>query len=132
MDLPISPELEIDFAGEVDRIAGFIIDSVERKGADGVILGMSGGIDSSISAALGVRALSPNHVHALMLPERDSTPESVEDACEHAGLLGIRHKVFDLTEPLKELGCYESGVSYAARVKSGTEDIGPSGWYRNH
>lgn len=113
------PELKIDAGGEADRIASFICSFVDECGAGGVVLGLSGGLDSSVTAALCVRAISPDRVKALLLPERDSSPASVEDARSLAEKLGIEFEIKDLTTALEELGCYESGSSNVVRFKGG-------------
>ena len=68
-------------------------DYVGRNGFAGVILGLSGGIDSALSAAVAVDALGPNRVRGVMLPSKYTSPESLEDARECARLLGCRHDV---------------------------------------
>ena len=68
-------------------------DYVGRNGFPGVILGLSGGIDSALSAAVAVDALGPNRVRGVMLPSKYTSPESLEDARECARLLGCRHDV---------------------------------------
>ena len=114
------PALEIDAGGESERIEAFINRFVEERGVSGVVLGLSGGLDSSVVAALCVRALSADRVRVLMLPERDSSPESVEDAKILAEGLGFAYRVRDLTPALTELGCYESAASGVARFGTGT------------
>ena len=68
-------------------------DYVERNGFPGVILGLSGGIDSALSAAIAVDALGPDKVWGVMLPSKYTSEESLEDARECARLLGCRHDV---------------------------------------
>ena len=68
-------------------------DYVGRNGFPGVILGLSGGIDSALSAAVAVDALGPDRVWGVMLPSKYTSPESLEDARECARLLGCRHDV---------------------------------------
>ncbi len=112
--------LEIDAAAESGRIAELVSRFVEERGASGVVLGLSGGLDSSVVAALCVRAISKDRVHVLLLPERDSSPESVEDAKLLSVRLGIEHRVFDLTPALTELGCYERAASDVTKFGGGT------------
>ncbi|MDR2493477.1 MAG: NAD(+) synthase [Coriobacteriales bacterium] len=66
-----------------------IRDYVHKNGFDDVVLGISGGIDSAVTAALAVDALGPEHVHGILMPGPYSTPASVEDAEELASLLGM-------------------------------------------
>jgi NAD+ synthase len=68
-------------------------DYVERNGFPGVILGLSGGIDSALSAAIAVDALGADKVWGVMLPSKYTSDESLEDARECARLLGCRHDV---------------------------------------
>jgi NAD+ synthase len=71
-------------------------DYVERNGFPGVILGLSGGIDSALSAAVAVDALGASKVWAVMLPSKYTSEESLEDARECARLLGCRHDVISI------------------------------------
>ena len=64
-------------------------DYVAKNGFPGVVLGLSGGVDSGLSAAVAADALGPERVHALMMPSRFTSEESLEDARESAALLGI-------------------------------------------
>lgn len=71
-------------------------DYVNRNGFPGVILGLSGGIDSALSAAIAVDALGPERVWGVMLPSKYTSEESLEDARECARLLGCRHDVISI------------------------------------
>jgi len=71
-------------------------DYVERNSFMGVILGLSGGIDSALSAAIAVDALGPERVSCVMLPSKYTSEESLEDARECARLLGCRHDVVSI------------------------------------
>ena len=65
-------------------------DYVEKNGFPGIVLGLSGGIDSAISAAVAVDALGADKVHCLMMPSPYTSRESLEDAAEAARLLGVK------------------------------------------
>jgi NAD+ synthase len=65
-------------------------DYVNKNGFPGVILGLSGGIDSALSAAVATDALGPERVHCVMMPSPYTSPESLEDAAETARLLGVK------------------------------------------
>jgi len=65
-------------------------DYVNKNGFPGVLLGMSGGIDSALSAAVAVDALGPDRVHCVMMPSPYTSQDSLDDAAECAGLLGAR------------------------------------------
>jgi NAD+ synthase len=71
-------------------------DYVMRNGFPGVILGLSGGIDSALSAAIAVDALGPDRVWGVMLPSKYTSDESLDDARECARLLGCRHDVISI------------------------------------
>ena len=99
--------MRIDAAAEADRIAAVIRDVVlvqfKRKGA---VIAVSGGIDSSVVAALCVRALGRERVLALFLPEADSSPDSTRLGEKLALSLGIRSFAENITGVLDALGCY--------------------------
>ena len=62
-----------------------------RTAFPGVVLGLSGGIDSALCAAIAVDALGPDRVHCVMLPYRYTSNESLSDAAECAERLGVRY-----------------------------------------
>jgi len=71
-------------------------DYVTANGFPGVLLGLSGGIDSALSAAVAVDALGADKVRCVMLPSKYTSDESLEDAAECARLLGVRHDVIPI------------------------------------
>ena len=71
-------------------------DYVQRNGFPGVILGLSGGIDSALSAAVAVDALGADRVWGVMMPSKYTSEESLEDARQCAELLGCRHDVIPI------------------------------------
>jgi NAD+ synthase len=79
-------------------------DYVERNGFPGVILGLSGGIDSALSAAIAVDALGPERVWGVMLPSKYTSEESLEDARECARMLGCRHDVVSIAPAVDAIG----------------------------
>ncbi|HEY0511553.1 MAG TPA: NAD+ synthase [Thermoanaerobaculia bacterium] len=81
----------------VEVLTSFIRDAVETSGTQGVVLGLSGGIDSSLAAALAARALGPEHVHGFLLPYRTSSAESERDARAVAAHLGVPHQALDIS-----------------------------------
>ena len=78
-------------------------DYVARNGFPGVILGLSGGIDSALSAAVAVDALGPDKVRGVMLPSKYTSDTSLEDAAENARLLGCRHDVIPIVPAVEAL-----------------------------
>ncbi len=99
-DLQIEPET---VCGEIQK---FIRDKVDELHRRGVILGLSGGIDSSVVACLASRALGPKNVLCLILPEKHSSPESQKDARLVVDMLGTEFHVEDLTPKLNTFGVY--------------------------
>jgi NAD+ synthase len=79
-------------------------DYVQRNGFPGVILGLSGGIDSALSAAVAVDALGPDKVWGVMLPSKYTSSESFEDAEGCANLLGCRHDVVSIAPAVAAVG----------------------------
>jgi NAD+ synthase len=79
-------------------------DYVDKNGFPGVILGLSGGIDSAISAAIAVDALGASRVRAVMLPSPYTSVESLEDAAECARLLGVRYDTVPITPAIEAFG----------------------------
>src|SRR3954447_18958109 len=79
-------------------------DYVTRNGFPGVILGLSGGIDSALSAAVAVDALGPDKVWCVMLPSKYTSDESLEDARECARLLGCRLDVVSIAPAVGAVG----------------------------
>ena len=79
-------------------------DYVARNGFPGVILGLSGGIDSALSAAIAADALGPDRVWGVMMPSRYTSETSLEDARENAKLLGCRHDVISIAPAVEAFG----------------------------
>src|SRR5438094_1475566 len=84
-------------------IRDIVARQLRRKGA---VLGLSGGIDSSVTAALCVRALGPDRVIGLFMPEADTSPESLRLGKLVADSLGVRTFMEDITGMLDAAGCY--------------------------
>ncbi len=100
--------LAINCEAEVKRIGYWIRQMVGGVlGKRGVVLGLSGGIDSSVCAALAVQALGPHKVFGLLLPERDSRASATDLGAALADSLGIRQITQDITSALTALDCYE-------------------------
>ncbi len=81
-----------------------VLGTLRRRGA---VVGMSGGIDSSVVATLCTRALGTDRVLGLLMPERDSSSDALRLGRMLADHLGIRHVVEDIAPALAGLGCYE-------------------------
>ncbi len=109
--LHIDPEPATDHI--VETLRRDLGETLKRRG---LVVAMSGGIDSSVCAALAVRAVGCDHVFGLMLPERDSTPESLTLATDMAARLGIRHAIQDVSRTLEAAGCYQERDDAIRRV----------------
>ncbi|MFO1014336.1 MAG: NAD(+) synthase [Caulobacteraceae bacterium] len=124
-DLPASEWLKIDVAAEADRIAGemraILSRDLKRRG---FIIGMSGGIDSSVSAALAVKAVGKDRVFGLHMPEGESSDDSLRLSRLLADQLGIKSTVENITGVLQGAGCYQRRDD---AVRLSVPDFGP-GW----
>ncbi len=69
---------------------------IYKTGFKDVVLGLSGGLDSAIVAAIACDALGPEHVHTIMMPFKYTSQMSVEDAQEMANLLGVKHDLIPI------------------------------------
>ena len=100
--------LEIDLEQEAERIGAAFRKIVGKKLLRrGVVVAISGGIDSSCTAGLAVRSFGPKKVFGLLLPERDSSGASVKLGKQLAEHLGIQYVVEDIEPTLRAIGCYE-------------------------
>ena len=95
-------KLSIDCEITTDRVIKFIQTQVENTRLDGVIVNVSGGIDSAVTLHLAVLALGPEKVTAITIPERDVTPESdITDVMLHCEQLNLTCNTVDITEILR-------------------------------
>ncbi len=101
-----------------DDIIEWLRHSLEGIKKRGVVVGLSGGIDSSVVASLCVRALGPNRVVAIGLPEADSSPDSLELGRQMASHLEISFIVEDITAGLRGMGAYERRNKAVSRIFS--------------
>ncbi len=88
---------KIDLQQEVEHIVDFIRQQLKQAGMDKLVIGLSGGIDSSLAAALSVMAVGRENVTGIMLPYRGSHPDSYNHAKEVADQLGIDSFVIEIT-----------------------------------
>jgi len=99
--------LTLDLEATADRLSKALRETVEKKlKRRGLVVAISGGIDSACVAALAVRAVGPRRVFGLLLPEKDSSPLSTKLGRELAEKLGIDHVVHDIAPMLAAAGCY--------------------------
>ena len=99
--------LELDLAAEAERIARRVRQILSRElSRRGLVVAMSGGIDSSVCAALAVRAVGKDKVFGLLLPEQDSSSGSGDRGRQLATHLGIECERVDIAPTLAAIGCY--------------------------
>jgi NAD+ synthase len=125
MTVPSFAPLVLDPAAEVERITGWMRERLRldlRK--RGLVLGISGGIDSSLCAALAVRALGAKNVFALFMPENDSDPESLRLGRSVAETYGIDSILEDIGPSLAAMGCYERRDTF---IREAVPEYG-AGW----
>ncbi len=91
------PSLDIDPELTADWLTRFIRDEMTRRGLTKGVVGVSGGVDSAVTAFLAARALGPDNVLALRLPYRSSSPDSLAHAQLVIDALGVRHRTIDIT-----------------------------------
>ena len=97
----------------------FVRDAVDNAGARAVVVGLSGGVDSALSAALAARALGAARVHALFLPYRESDPRSRTDAEAVAAAFGLALRTIDITTQIDAY--FDRDEPAADRVRRGNK-----------
>ena len=104
--------LALDPANETGRIVESlrrnVLNVLHRRGA---VVGISGGVDSSVVLALCVRAFGPSKVVAVMMPDKDSDPESEQLARQLARKYGVDPVLENVTPALAGFGCYQRRAS---------------------
>lgn len=113
---------ELDYAREAGRISAALVETTRRLKRRGLVVAMSGGIDSSVCAALAVKALGPDNVHGLLLPENDSTVGDGALGTLLAQHLGIAVERHNISAALAALGCYSSQQAVLRRVLPGYDE----------
>ncbi|HYH36863.1 MAG TPA: NAD+ synthase [Azospirillum sp.] len=108
-------------AGIYEALVLGLKDYVNKNRFPGVILGMSGGIDSALSAAIAVDALGPDRVHCVMMPSPYTSQDSLDDAAEAAGLLGCRIDTIPIV-PAMEAFTHMLAPAFAGRDPDITEE----------
>ena len=125
-DTSFSPRvLDIDVEAEAARIEAALREQLRsRLRKRGLVLGLSGGIDSSVCAALAARAIGPQNVFCLYMPENDSDPESLRLGRLVAEACGVTGEVENIGPTLEAMGCY---ARRDAAIREVAPDYGP-GW----
>jgi NAD+ synthase len=109
--------LDIDPAAESERIGSRLRHTVgqvmRRRGG---VVGISGGVDSAVVLALCVRAFGPQRVVAILMPEKDSDPETEASSLQVAQHYGVEPVLEDITPVLEGFGCYQRRDEAIQRV----------------
>lgn len=98
--------MKIDAAAEVSKITNALRQQLRGLRRRGLVLGISGGIDSSVCAALAVKALGADKTFGLFMPENDSDPESLHLGQKLANTFNISTVIEDIGPALQAMGCY--------------------------
>jgi NAD+ synthase len=115
----VEGRLRLDPELAVAALTRFVVDAVETAGARGVVVGLSGGVDSALAAALAVRGLGAGRVHAFFLPYRTSDPASAGHAGAVAAALGLEPRTIDVTPQVDAY--FEREEPDADRVRRGNK-----------
>jgi NAD+ synthase len=117
---PVTPVEDNDEADYEACVLG-LRDYVEKNRFPGVVLGLSGGIDSAICTAMAVDALGPKRVHCVMLPYRYTSDESLADAKGVADLTGVRYDIVPISAAVEGLEAALKPL-FAGRERDITEE----------
>jgi NAD+ synthase len=96
-------------------------DYVGKNGFPGIVLGMSGGIDSALTAAVAADALGPDRVHCIIMPSEITSRTSNDDAAECADLMGVRHDVVSIKDAVNTYGALLSDM-FSGHAEDTTEE----------
>jgi NAD+ synthase (glutamine-hydrolysing) len=116
----IEPELS-DEASVYGALVVGVRDYVNKHGFPGVVMGLSGGIDSALTLAIAVDALGADRVHAVMMPSRYTSSMSLDDAKEQAQLLGVKYTLLSI-ESMFEATLATLKNEFAGRPPDATEE----------
>ncbi|MFZ6028816.1 MAG: NAD(+) synthase [Chloroflexota bacterium] len=109
--------LHLDLATETERIVNFMQETVHHKfRRQGGVVGISGGIDSSVCLALAAKAFGPERVVGIMLPEKESSPDSAMLATKLAERFGVQTLNENISGALDGFGCYQRRDEAIQRV----------------
>ena len=109
--------LQINAAAETDRLVNWLRQAVRGQlRRRGVVLGISGGVDSAVVLGLCARAFGPEQIVTLMLPDRDSSPDSERLARLLAKRFGVEPLLEDMTPALEGFACYRRRDEAIRRV----------------
>ena len=114
LGLPYPPLLDCPAAAE--SLQQFLREELRKSGLDGFVVGLSGGVDSALACALAVRAVGPEHIHAVKMPYRTSSPSSQAHADLVASSLGLQA---DRTDISPMVDAYFEGRPDASALRRG-------------
>jgi NAD+ synthase (glutamine-hydrolysing) len=117
---PIAPELS-DEASVYGALVLGVRDYVNKHGFPGVVMGLSGGVDSALTLAIAVDALGADRVHAVMMPSRYTSEMSLHDAEEQAKSLGVKYSTLSI-ENMFETTLATLKNEFAGRPPDATEE----------
>lgn len=112
----LSEVFKLDCASEVDRICDVIRNALRNFRKQGMVVGLSGGIDSSVTAALCVKAVGPARVFGIHMPDRDSSAETLSlsrSISDHFAFDSVHE---DITPQLEAADCYRRQVEAIRKV----------------
>ena len=112
-DILVFDDIESVSQQIITKLKSDVVNVLQRRGA---VVGISGGIDSSVVLALSAKAFGPQRVTGIMLPEQDSSDDSRNLAQKLADKFGVSTLVEDITKALDGFGCYERRDDAIARV----------------
>lgn len=112
------PFPDTEYAVVEKLLVNFLREEVGKVGVSRAVLGLSGGVDSAVSAAVAARALGAQNVLGVMMPYHASSPESLADAREVAESLGIETLVVDISE---QVDAYFARFPDASRLRRGNK-----------
>lgn len=118
----LRPDERERFLGDwptIERVlVSFLKNEVEKAGFSRVVLGLSGGIDSAVAAAIAVRAFGPSGILGVIMPHASSNPASATDAALVAREMGFETVTVDIT---RQIEAYFEGATDASRMRRGNK-----------
>lgn len=85
---------KLNYEKVVKSISSFLIENLEKAGAEGFVIGLSGGIDSSVTLSLALKAVDKNKIHVLIMPEEGATlKEDIQDSIELCKTHGLNYEI---------------------------------------
>lgn len=119
----LKEKLKIDVKTEAELVQEFMNRHVHgTPKRDGILVGISGGIDSAVVVSLAVKAVGKDKVFGLLLPEKGSNPISAEYAEKLCQKLGIKYDTFEITEAVKSFGAYDLQTDIIRKLVDSYDD----------